>query len=295
MKPAYLFPGMRRMMLDLTAIGLPEVPVVGIHRNRSATAGLSRHVHDGLMEICYLVSGQRIYQVDGRHYMMRGNDVFLTYPDEPHGSGDRPHGRGELYWMQVRLSPRANTFLTVAGGHAREFITSLARLPHRHFRGDRQLQFLFEEVYRLYHDEKVEFRQLRIANCLVAWLLKVAECANRPAASRETTDIRKALTLIETLPAGEVTITTLAEQVGLSVSRFKVKFKEQTGIAPAEYILRSRIDHAKVLLQEGRMSVTEIAYALGFSSSQYFATAFKRFTTMRPVDVLSGRGNPLDA
>ncbi|HEY3377167.1 MAG TPA: helix-turn-helix transcriptional regulator, partial [Armatimonadota bacterium] len=78
---------------------------------------------------------------------------------------------------------------------------------------------------------------------------------------------------------------TLAELLNLSTSRFKAKFKLEVGIPPAEYIMRRRLDRAKTLLCAGH-SVTTTAYALGFPSSQYFATAFKRYTGQRPLDYL---------
>ncbi|OGV69339.1 MAG: hypothetical protein A3K19_18795 [Lentisphaerae bacterium RIFOXYB12_FULL_65_16] len=295
MKPAHLFPNKRQIRLDLADLGLPEVPLVGIHRQTSAAQGLLAHTHEGLLEICYLVSGKRSYHVGGRHYVMRGNDVFLTFPDEVHGSGDRPHGKGELYWLQVLLPRRPKTFLALAGGDATGFIRALRQLPRRHFHGDRRLQYLFEDIFRLHHDAALPFRKLRVANAVMAWLLAVAECAARPSAFRESPDIQAALKLIAALPSREATIATLAVKVGLSESRFKAKFKEQTGIAPGEYILRQRIDRAKALLRDGRMPVTEVAFALGFASSQYFATVFKRFTTLRPSDLLRGNASPPDA
>jgi AraC-like DNA-binding protein len=56
------------------------------------------------------------------------------------------------------------------------------------------------------------------------------------------------------------------------------------GVAPHEFILRCKMDEAKRLLTHEGRSVTETAMALGFSSSQYFATVFKRFTQQTPVE-----------
>jgi AraC-like DNA-binding protein len=66
----------------------------------------------------------------------------------------------------------------------------------------------------------------------------------------------------------------------LSESRFKSRFKAEIGVPPAEYWLRQKIERATEMLKTRR--VTEVAHELGFSSSQYFATAFKRYTLMNP-------------
>lgn len=57
-------------------------------------------------------------------------------------------------------------------------------------------------------------------------------------------------------------------------------------MAPAEYVLQQRIAAAQQLLADSGKSITEIAYELGFSSSQTFATAFRRITSLRPSDVV---------
>jgi AraC-like DNA-binding protein len=72
----------------------------------------------------------------------------------------------------------------------------------------------------------------------------------------------------------------LAEVARLSQSRCKIRFRQETGVPPAEYWLRKKIEKAADLLRT--RSVTEVAYALGFSSSQYFATAFRRYTLASP-------------
>ena len=67
----------------------------------------------------------------------------------------------------------------------------------------------------------------------------------------------------------------------------EARFREELGMPPHEYILRRRIDRAAALLAAGRSSVTEVAYDLGFSSSQYFAMVFKRFTHRTPSQLLA--------
>jgi len=51
-----------------------------------------------------------------------------------------------------------------------------------------------------------------------------------------------------------------------------------------------KIEKAMVWLRAGKMNITEIAFALDFSSSQYFATVFKRYTGKRPSQVVAATG-----
>ena len=66
----------------------------------------------------------------------------------------------------------------------------------------------------------------------------------------------------------------------LSESRFKARFKREMGVPPAEYWLRKKVEQASVLL--AKATITQVAHQLGFSSSQYFATVFKRYTLTSP-------------
>lgn len=69
----------------------------------------------------------------------------------------------------------------------------------------------------------------------------------------------------------------------MSLSSYHRQFVQVIGLSPAEYILKRKIEKAKELLASTDMSVTDIAYRYGFSSSQYFATAFKRFCYCTPT------------
>ena len=74
----------------------------------------------------------------------------------------------------------------------------------------------------------------------------------------------------------------MARKAHLSASQFKSRFEKETGVSPWQYILNARIEAAKQRLTAGDESITQIAMDLGFASSQYFATTFKRITGVTP-------------
>ena len=280
----YLPPDQNRIHVDLAVIGLPEVPLLGVHDEKYARQGLAPHVHPGLMEICYLTRGERVYHVNRQDYPFRGNEVFVTYPDELHGSGRHPHGKGLLYWMQVRLPKRPAPFLALSARDAWPLVRQLRHLPRRRFLGDRRLKTLYEEIMDLFLHGKPDFQRIEIATRLTQWLMLVSRCAQREASRRVTPDIRRVCDHVESNLGHPANIHELAALAALSESRFKVKFKEQTGLPPAEYVVRRKVEKAREWLGQGR-SVTDVAFDLGFSSSQYFATVFKRITNQRPRDL----------
>jgi AraC-like DNA-binding protein len=90
------------------------------------------------------------------------------------------------------------------------------------------------------------------------------------------------LHLIRSQPAAEFRLEDLARRVGLSLSRFKARFKQETGMSPRQFILRTKIETACERLAKGNEAISDIAFDLGFPTSQYFATVFHRFEGVTP-------------
>lgn len=60
----------------------------------------------------------------------------------------------------------------------------------------------------------------------------------------------------------------------LSNSQIFRKIKDKTGLSPSNYILRKRLEQAMQLIQQTNLSISEIAYQVGFNSASYFSRCF---------------------
>jgi hypothetical protein len=136
----------KRTVVDLRAIGIPEVPVLGRYDYREAHRGIDLHAHEGALEICYLAKGRQLYRVGNKNYVLMGGDVFVTFPDETHSTGNAPQEKGRLYWVQVILPRRRRPFLNSDSAGAAALIERLRALPHRHFQGASILGKLLDSV-----------------------------------------------------------------------------------------------------------------------------------------------------
>ena len=81
-------------------------------------------------------------------------------------------------------------------------------------------------------------------------------------------------------------------RLGLSYRQMSRYLKEVTGLSPKEYQVTARIREARRLLAATRLSVTDIAYDLAYSSSQHFTAQFRRHTGSSPQEF---RRNPSGA
>jgi AraC-like DNA-binding protein len=73
-----------------------------------------------------------------------------------------------------------------------------------------------------------------------------------------------------------------ARACGLSRFEFSRKFRAAFGMTFREYLLRARIAEARRLLVAGEISVTGVAYSVGFNDGSHFARMFRRFTGVLP-------------
>lgn len=95
--------------------------------------------------------------------------------------------------------------------------------------------------------------------------------------------------LMEHLGDENLNIDSFAESMGYARTNFYKKIKATTGCTPNEYIRMLRMNRAVELLQEGRLSIAEISYQIGFSDPNYFSKVFKSFYGTTPSKYKEGK------
>lgn len=78
------------------------------------------------------------------------------------------------------------------------------------------------------------------------------------------------------------TLEDLAAYAGMSVSSFRHRFREHTGISPKEYTIRLKLRQAALILTGQYSNITQAAVAAGFSDGNYFARCFRQTFGMTP-------------
>ena len=83
-----------------------------------------------------------------------------------------------------------------------------------------------------------------------------------------------------------ITIKELSRKVAINECYLKKGFKELFGTTVFEFYQSQRMEHAKYLLYEKGLSVTDVSALLGYSSISHFSTAFKKHTGLKPCELL---------
>jgi AraC family transcriptional regulator len=87
---------------------------------------------------------------------------------------------------------------------------------------------------------------------------------------------RRTIEYIQAHLSSELTLASMARVACLSPYHFSRAFRKSTGISPHQYILRTRVETAKHLLRASHLSLSEIAFRVGFFDQSHLARHFKR-------------------
>lgn len=270
-----------RIVLTENELHIPAVRVFAHHAMSSAISPLAPHYHEDCFEFTMIAEGFFTFQAGGEKHKVTGGDVFITYPDEPHGTDEAPLSHGEFYWVQLDVSAvRSLLFLNEQA--ARELVARLRNMQRHVVKlKDKMPQQLLKAAFQL--TTTPDSRYL-IASHLVLFLNLLMESAAAPPPSLSW-NIYEATKYIADHVAQDISLDELARRSYLSTPHFKARFKQELGISPRSYINMQKIERAKTLLQEGK-SITETAFCLHFNTSSYFAAVFKKYTFFTPSEYL---------
>ncbi len=130
-----------------------------------------------------------------------------------------------------------------------------------------------------------------LTQVLVVHLLRhyseVAQIITSGNRSLTRTQLQQAIDYIHTHLNRDLSLAELASVINISPTYFASLFKQATGISPYQYVIRQRVERAKVMLSKTDLAIADIALQVGFSSHSHLTQHFKRFTGMTPKQVRS--------
>jgi AraC family transcriptional regulator len=87
---------------------------------------------------------------------------------------------------------------------------------------------------------------------------------------------------------GSISVTELAGLVRMSPSHFSRVFKTSFGVTPYRFVMQERVEGAKAMLADAKLTASEVATAFGFASQSHFVKVFRQFTGVTPKQYKAG-------
>lgn len=271
-----------RIVQTENQLNIPGLRMFGKHSVTKAIPALHPHYHESAFEITYLCKGTLTFFTDNQTHHLSGGDIYISFPDEVHSTGAVPISLNEMYWFQLDIS--AADFLFLGSEWKEKIVDDLRNVNSRLISTNTsEMQKLMKEFYKLTYNQN-ESERFHAASVLIYFLNQLI-AFSRKQEKFISNDIQAAVDYILENIYDNVSLDVLAGVSGLSLSRFKQKFCQQLGFTPREYINFHKVEASKALLGSGK-NVTDTAMELGFSTSNYFSSVFKRFTTLSPSEYL---------
>jgi AraC-like DNA-binding protein len=254
--------------------------------------GLPMHRNEGI-EICYLLSGELVFATDRESILLRPGDVTITRPWQRHRLGDPDIRACRLFWLILDVE-------SSSGRAAWQFPQWVApdessrRELLRIYRANQKCHVVDEEESlkpvllqtcdQLDRQEAFESAQIAITvNQLllaIARLLSTGEkrLSHDPHGFDHTVrGFFEGLEASRETAAEPWTLATMAKTCRVGTTYLNAACKQLFNCTPSDQLCRIRLAHAARLLRGSpEIPVTEIAFGVGFNSSQYFATRFRR-------------------
>lgn len=251
------------------------------------------HYHD-FTEIVFILKGQGVHEVEGKHYRVSAGDIFVLQDYQKHRFVDAmgveivnvmydlKNRSGMLNLQQIKKIPGYHALFILEPSYRNRYqFNNRLKLDRSAMA---KVEFILNSLFwELKHQEEGYEEILRnlLENLIITLSRFYSKIDTHEALS--LMKIGKALDYMEKRYDQHITLGKLSEIAYMSNRHFHRTFKNATGEAPINYLIQIRLQNARRLLRRTDKPVSDIAFSVGFTDPNYFTKKFKSSTGMTPV------------
>lgn len=267
--------------------GTKDDPFSTYHiENRGQSFQIPVHWHDEL-EIIYVKSGFLTVNISGENYIGKPGDAFVVSPGNLHFMGSQT-GTVDYFTFLFPLKYIAFRTDDMLDDKLIEPLNSghLMISPEIKDTVKEQCEQL-AGVYAAEIDESEpkitgQIRKKIILLQFIHELWKKGFIVENDTTGRNTVE-KEMVSYIQQNYTGKILLREFGEQFHLSEKYISRYFKEHFHITLSQYVTYLRLEHAKQMLQETDISVTEVAMQSGYQNISYFIRSFKKTYGVSPL------------
>lgn len=237
-------------------------PISAGHFFCNSNYHLIRDNYDSLL-ITHILSGSFTYVKDGKHITARKGDTVILDCYKPH----------EYYTDDSFES----IWIHISGANSTDIFNEIESTEGNLIKC-KDIQHLRKLLFRVFDSMKGETPTTELNYSLDIYKIFTELLNPQSAKTKGEISYEDSVHKVKEYTAENLnenlTIKDLAKSVNMSSSHFSRVFKQQTGFSPYDYILISRLNRAKYLLQTTNMTIASVAYEVGFNSESNFIYYF---------------------
>ncbi|MBO5668325.1 MAG: helix-turn-helix domain-containing protein [Lentisphaeria bacterium] len=250
------------------------------------------HWHN-FSELVIITGGHGIQNINGTSYPVSAGDVFVIMGRTTHFFEDHTHLDIINIMFDDRLFYHMHDYLNRIPGYHVIFRFEPELRSSRTFRNT--LHLAVPELLHVHRLTSLLHRELTgrssgyEASAIAAllelsiFLARTLDNCRKPA---PITRLAALFTALESSYQEDWPLSRMAKFCGMSVNTLLRTFQAVVHQTPLQYLLKLRMNAARLLISEGNMSVAQTAFACGFHDSNYFTKCFKKYFHSPPLTFL---------
>lgn len=267
-------------------LGKWYIPGVRYEHTISQSHTMSHNQAHREYEVYYQYRGERIYFIENRTYSISSGTLVFIGSNRIHKTISRSPEQHERFLFEIE-----DSFFQ----HWQSFEASVSFSELKHhvlfvIKLDESERFLIEHLLfaidRAFIDRKSGYAA--VVSSLVFLLLRFIEdngTQSTPISEPKTNKEQKVFEMTEYINRnikGDLSLEEMSQRFFMSKSTICHAFKEVTGLSFGEYVNTRRIQQARILLEETKLSISEIAASVGYDSSAKLRRIFDHHLSMTP-------------
>lgn len=266
---------------DKAALFPEVIPILG-HRSVKEHSRNALIVHSMKnFEITYILEGTMEWIINDQIIVTRQHDVLVTHPNDKLAILENSFPVSECIFLQLKPDSEDKEFKTL--------------IHQLHGISSRKVSFGEDNSapFRKIVEEHTGPDTMSVPLCkalsmdIIIRLIRQNKSSEDMRPGENSMFQKTIITYLEKHLNEEITVGDMAEAMGYSESHFRALFRKVSDISPVQFLQHLRIETAQRLIRERRLTLTEIAFEVGFNSSQYFSNVFKKQVGLSPREYRS--------